>query len=32
MDRKLILVVDYGTSNVRVNEIDTDNGEIEYSA
>lgn len=32
MKKKLILVVDYGTSNVRVNAIDTDNGEIAYSA
>ena len=32
MTKKLILVVDYGTSNVRVNAIDTDNGDIVYSA
>ncbi len=31
MKRNLIVVVDYGTSNVRVNAIDTDNGEIAYS-
>ncbi len=32
MKRQLILVVDYGTSNVRVNAIDAANGEIAYSA
>lgn len=32
MAKNLILVVDYGTSNVRVNAIDTDNGDIVYSA
>ncbi len=32
MKRQLILVVDYGTSNTRVNAIDTANGEIAYSA
>lgn len=32
MKKTLIIVVDYGTSNVRVNAIDTDNGDITYSA
>lgn len=32
MKKRIILVVDYGTSNVRVNAIDTDNGEIVCSA
>lgn len=32
MKTKLILVIDYGTSNVRVNAIDTANGDIKYSA
>ena len=32
MKKRIILVVDYGTSNVRVNAIDTDNGEIVHSA
>lgn len=32
MERNLILVVDYGTSNIRVNAIDAHDGEIIYSA
>lgn len=32
MKKEVILVVDYGTSNVRVNAIDTDNGDILHSA
>ena len=32
MKRKLVCVVDYGTSNTRVNAIDVSNGSIAYSA
>ncbi len=32
MKRNIILVVDYGTSNVRVNAIDAANGGIQYSS
>lgn len=32
MKKKIILVVDYGTSNVRVNAVDADNGDIMHSA
>lgn len=32
MKKRIILVVDFGTSNVRVNAIDTDNGDIIHSA
>ena len=32
MKKNIILVVDYGTSNVRVNAVDTDNGDIMHSA
>lgn len=32
MNRKLVCVVDYGTSNTRVNAIDVENGTIAYSS
>ena len=32
MEKQIVLVVDYGTSNVRVNAVDTENGSIVCSA